>query len=88
MSDWISVEDRLPRYDESVLISNSEGIELAVLLHAHPDGSDYMGSDEGFWGGFALPGRSFGAKSYRHDAQGQPTHWMPLPAPPGGKDDE
>ena len=86
MNEWISVEDYLPNYDESVLISNSEGVEIAVLLQVEPDGVDCMGSNEGFLGvgGFALPGRSFGEELYRHDAQGQPTHWMNLPEPPRG----
>jgi len=81
-SDWISVEDHLPPIDIEILILNSEGVEIAQLINPVPDGSDYMGSDAGFIGQYAMPGRSFGADLYRHDAQGQPTHWQPLPSPP------
>ena len=82
LGGWVSVEDRLPNIDTEVLIINSEGVEIAQLINAVPDGSDYMGSDAGFIGQYAMPGRSSGADAYRHSAQGQPTHWMPLPSPP------
>ena len=76
---WISVEERLPEYDKSVLISNSEGVEIAILINAEADGADSMGIDSGFIGAYAMPGRTFGAKRYQHEEQGQPTHWMELP---------
>lgn len=48
------------------------------------DGPDNMGHDAGFldlhYNYFRCP-RSFGAEKYR-DTGVQPTHWMPLPAPP------
>ncbi len=50
----------------------------------YEDGIDYMGHDDGFmdveFQEFSCP-RSFGAESYRSEGF-QPTHWMPLPAPP------
>lgn len=49
------------------------------------DGVDFMGNDGGFvdvdyqvfW-----PGRSFGTESHQYK-ECQPTHWQPLPEPPG-----
>jgi len=66
--------------DDSVAISTpghwQEGYE---------DGVDYMGCDSGFVDSnyqVFNGGRSFGAGSYRY-ASSQPTHWQPLPTPPG-----
>lgn len=79
---WIDVNDRLPEYDVRVLIAHSEGIEIAKRVKAEEDGQDYMGHDEGFWGEYAMPSRSFGEMSWRSLGHGQPTHWMPLPKEP------
>ena len=79
---WHSVKDILPDYDERVLIFNDKGVEIAKRVEAEEDGSDYMGHDEGFYGEYAVPGRSFGEMSYRSEGYGQPTHWMPIPKPP------
>ena len=84
MSAWISVKDDSHKVDKRVLIFNSEGIEVAVYSEAEEDAVDFMGHDAGWIGDiFASPGRSFGNRQY--PAQGQPTHWMELPAPPEGE---
>lgn len=52
------------------------------------DGVDVMGCDDGFvdvdYQEF-YPPRTFGAEAYRSKGN-QPTHWMPLPAPPEQKE--
>lgn len=82
MSEWIKCSERLPDENVHVLISNSEGIEVACLIPAAEDGPDSMGHDAGWCGMVSFPGRSFGNPSYFYEAQGQATHWMPLPLPP------
>lgn len=84
--EWISVETKLPEDGVEVLINGAEGVEVAAYHPAEPDQNDVMGHDAGFIGyKFAFPSRSFGVDTYRRKAQGQPTHWMPLPPPPNSK---
>jgi hypothetical protein len=82
MNPWISVDDELPETEMDVLISNSEGIEIASYSEIDEDGPDCMGHDAGFIGyKFAMAGRSFGNPQYKYPSIGQPTHWMLLPEP-------
>jgi hypothetical protein len=69
MSEWISVEDRLPEQGEHVLLFN--GHWTGVGKH-QPD-PDYP--DEG--------GCPYPWQDERTEwIEPFPTHWMPLPAPP------
>lgn len=73
MSEWISVEDRLPECD---LTPNSFGSQ--VLVYPPYDRDGYSPMSVAFYGcrqtdepNFYLFGKVF-----------NPTHWMPLPEPP------
>jgi hypothetical protein len=69
--------------------ANEEADQDEVFTIGHwqegyEDGIDYMGCDSGFVDidyQVFHGGRSFGSESRRY-APSQPTHWMPLPAPP------
>lgn len=68
-----------------ILIADSEFVGEGFWQEALEDGVDYMGNDAGFMDAhyrYFRCGRSFGADAYR-DPGLQPTHWMPLPPPPG-----
>lgn len=57
---------------------------LGYWVKAEPDGADYMGHDAGFMDWFCsefMPGRSIGNPTHMYPGR-QPTHWLPLPAPP------
>ncbi|MBL8582822.1 MAG: hypothetical protein JNL61_11425 [Rhizobiaceae bacterium] len=64
---------------------SAETVAEGYYWEAEPDGPDWMGHDGGFLDlglqSFDLP-RSFGNPTHRRDGI-QPTHWMPLPLPPG-----
>lgn len=73
MSDWISVEDKLPVGDHDVLVVDMEGGFSVAYLHLQkkkwvPISCDEAVSDHGSY--LFL----FGI-----------THWMPLPEPPETK---
>lgn len=67
MSEWISVEDRLPEYDEEVLIFDGR-ISAAIYTPRDNECDGFMG--EGL--------DSYGNAYFYDDV----THWMPLPEPP------
>lgn len=70
-----------PKDGTDVLIWNCEGAEIAHWAPKEDDGPDQPGCDEGWHGTYAWPGRSWGTR-LQSFPQGQPTHWMPLPASP------
>ncbi len=77
MSNWISVDDILPKSsDDSVLVYFSEtgGIETVHIQDYFDDIT--AGLDEG--------GNQLYTKWYKSQ---KVTHWMPLPAPPENEDD-
>lgn len=77
MSDWISVEDRLPKADmiTKVIITDGEDIDVAVL------GSRTVAYPRfGWW----IPGPE--ELSFLVDFE--PTHWRPLPKLPRTKEQE
>lgn len=64
MSEWISVEDRLPRqFVETVLVARNKGVPS--VMPAVYDGEKFKALHIGGMSTFV-----------------EPTHWMPLPAPP------
>ena len=71
MSEWISVEDRLPDEDMSVLTCNING-------QCSDDREPVIA---------ALDGRGWYEPWPLHESELYPTHWMPLPEPPGESTD-
>lgn len=75
MSEWISVKDRLPQKEEAVL--------MAFWCEENGHGNMAVGfcrEEYGHIGWF-----SFTDESFYTDCDATPTHWMPLPEPPGGE---
>lgn len=69
MSEWISVKDRLPEEDVSVLVFGSSGL----FIGSYDYGNKYM---ESYWS-------SEKYKHIECTEDYEPvTHWMPLPQPP------
>lgn len=66
MSEWISVDDKLPPYDEWVMVHHARMVAVALLCEATED--DWEGED--YW-----------LDSYRNQVLGV-THWQPLPNKP------
>lgn len=86
LANWQPIETA-PKDGTEVLIWNIEGHELATWHDREEDGVDQPGHDAGWVGTYAFPGRSWG-HSMRHEPQGQPSRWMPLPEPPSDLLDE
>jgi len=77
MSEWISVEDRLPELGQGILaVGEYEG-----EIYGRIEGQ-YVGA--GAWYGDRV---SMSADCYSAEIV-DVTHWMPIPAPPRSKDDE
>jgi len=86
---WQPIETA-PKDGMPLLLGTMESEETAAVStlgwwqDAEDDGRDTKGADGGFvdhtFNQF-YPGRSFGNPTYQHTGN-QPTHWMPLPAPP------
>lgn len=73
MSDWISVDDRLPEQESPVLI---------IIKHSHHNilqaAFDYRVGSEGWYDFQSEEEVDFNVV----------THWMPLPTPPKESEDE
>lgn len=67
MSDWISIKDRMPEYEQECLI------RIPVCGHFNIENGKYVG--DGLWHGAWCSTRGKG-KCYRV------SHWMPRPAEP------
>ena len=78
---WQPIETA-PKDGTTVLGYNEQGHEIMEWVEAATDCPDQPGNDEGWLGIYAWPGRSWGSDKFTHEGQGQPTHWMPLPAAP------
>ena len=74
VQEWISVKDRLPEKNETVLVyCANKTIQGGATRH--------IGScDNGFWFLKTQPGIA----SFPH-LEWEVTHWMPLPQPPKGE---
>jgi len=69
MSEWISVEDRLPPIDTEVLVFSHGNMNVCSLIRPDEEMADVVWEDDyGYW----------------DDDEGVAavTHWMPLPKPP------
>jgi hypothetical protein len=80
MSEWISVEDRLPEKDQCYVIVACEG--------GYVDKTFYSKNREFFWlraaGSYSRrkQGKASGYFQLSHEYGYKITHWMPLPEPP------
>jgi len=94
MSEWISVEDRLPFTDELVLAIVGKAPFVAIYCRdGEHEGEPYDELDVGSWsedeehwywpeGWYE---QQINWEDYRYIQvmeSGKPTHWMPLPEPP------
>ena len=69
--NWISIEERLPDFNENVLGYSLGNITVVYRYNYKAwNGAEYQ-----CWE-LAEPG------SYAEDGEWTPTHWMPLPEPP------
>ena len=70
MSDWISVEDRLPIIERDICSTPYKNVGVIIATKNFVD-FDYFeaGKMPDYWSQF---------KDYRKEV----THWQPLPAPP------
>lgn len=75
---WISVKDRLPKYDETVLVVNEDGyMHTAVRIK----GSIAMIDEWQIKFGVCFTDNDV----WEEDEQGKITHWQYLPEPPKGE---
>lgn len=68
MTEWISIEDRLPELWSLCIVTNGNHVDIALF------------SDRG-WKGHTLLW-DFESDGISEESRQSPTHWMPLPAPP------
>jgi len=68
--NWISVNDRLPKYGVDVLACVKIGKEHKVMVLWYGE-KKYQGND--YW---------MRSKTQEHSAYKPVTHWQPLPKPP------
>ena len=81
---WISVKDRLPKLDETVLVCRRSGYDSAAIYQF---GGRYYESGEGWlWacgGGLGItPGDNLSQNDIEADDDYKITHWMRLPRAP------
>ena len=89
MSEWISVKDRVPEFNQKVLAFvknkdpqgrfNRDGVYVAMLEDKVPT-PDPEGK-KNFWG---IPGydSEWSIYGWSYFTEPDVTHWMPLPEPP------
>lgn len=75
MSEWISVEDRLPEINQAVAMINIKRFE-----NTHFDRNIYDCGYLSEWGSH----KSWSIRGERSCEISAYTHWMPLPPPPQG----
>jgi len=77
MSEWMSVEDRLPDDGDKILVYNGDCITACTV--DRDDSRDWLWMD----------GLCFGGYEWEYDFEwGSVTHWMSLPEPPELLSDE
>jgi hypothetical protein len=75
---WISVKDRLPEYDKTVLVVNEDGyMHTAVRIKGSIARIDEWQIKFGVY--------FIDNDVWEEDEQGKITHWQPLPKPPIGE---
>lgn len=86
---WQPIETA-PRDGSFIMLGRAESEDhcavsfIGAWQEAYADSYDDMGQDAGFVDllcSHFTPGRSFGSPSHQYPPR-QPTHWMPIPAPP------
>jgi hypothetical protein len=76
---WISVKDRLPEYDKTVLVVNEDGyMHTAVRIKGSIARIDEWQIKFGVY--------FIDNDVWEEDEQGKITHWQPLPEPPKEED--
>lgn len=65
---WVSVEDRMPKIGEFVLVCFKNNDMAVAKIFAHDE--NFI-----FW-------RALTDEGWEADCDNEPTHWMPLPEPP------
>lgn len=68
MNDWISIKDRLPEFDQTIISTDGDYIAITTFTKGH--------GEFNFWQLL-----SSGCGCCDTD-MGNVTHWMPLPKPP------
>jgi hypothetical protein len=77
VNGWISVKDRLPEYDKTVLVVNEDGyMHTAVRIKGSIARIDEWQIKFGVY--------FIDNDVWEEDEQGKITHWQPLPEPPKG----
>lgn len=78
VNGWISVKDRLPEYDKTVLVVNEDGyMHTAVRIKGSIARIDEWQIKFGVY--------FIDNDVWEEDEQGKITHWQPLPEPPKGE---
>jgi len=77
--DWISVDERLPKYGEVILIARRESYSEVAKMLISLGYRSYTDSGGEHWEECRFSGGSIFVP---------PTHWQPLPEPPEEQDNE
>ena len=80
MSEWISVEERLPKDREPVWLRLSDDRIFVGLLYMDFDGYSWCNSYGDFY--YSAENEQWETFTTEADDEYDVTHWMPLPEPP------
>ena len=83
MSDWISVEDKLPEAQRSHVVVHCEGgnIDITYCLSDRENAKNFFLDDSSSYSR-KLHGKHSCCFQLSHEYGYKVTHWMPLPEPP------
>ena len=74
MSEWISVKEKFPEFEQLVLTEGNSGL---VVMERVWNEEGWYWSAAGYWGMSDLR-----EPDEYEEGDYEPTHWMPLPEPP------